>query len=256
LVCAQTVWMMAQCIARKSNALPITLLEGHTMAHVLCAVFMYGFWWHKPLDVQYPIVLNLEPELAAEIYYSAPRGDLLMAGVYDYPYAGNLTRIPQKLKSNERYGDGAPHLTIGSSDLLRNTFNFSGFLLSATVLPILYGMIHAVAWNSQFPTPVERLLWRISAVLVGATPLVCVFCLVPGISLAGGDGDMDPDPPADLPRFFMTILTIMGLIVALAGAFLYPFARLYLIIESFLSLRSLPKGSFQTVAWTNYWPHF
>ena len=26
--------------------------------HVLCAVAMYGFWWHKPLDVRHPIDLG------------------------------------------------------------------------------------------------------------------------------------------------------------------------------------------------------
>jgi len=37
---------------------------------------MIGFWWHKPLNVQHPIVANLESELAAEIYYCTPRIDL------------------------------------------------------------------------------------------------------------------------------------------------------------------------------------
>ncbi|KAI5850913.1 hypothetical protein BZA05DRAFT_52793 [Tricharina praecox] len=38
--------------------------------HVLCAVAIYGFWWHKPMDIQYPVVLRLEPDLAEKIYCS------------------------------------------------------------------------------------------------------------------------------------------------------------------------------------------
>lgn len=34
------------------------------------------------------------------------------------------------------------------------------------------------------------------------------------------------------------------------------FGRLYLFIESFLRLRGLPWGSFESTPWENYWPHF
>ncbi len=45
LVLLQISWMAAQCIARKVHDLPITLLELHTMVHVVCAMLMYGFWF-------------------------------------------------------------------------------------------------------------------------------------------------------------------------------------------------------------------
>ncbi len=44
LVLLQVSWMMLQCIARKAYRLPLTLLELHTMVHVVCAVVMYAFW--------------------------------------------------------------------------------------------------------------------------------------------------------------------------------------------------------------------
>lgn len=44
LVLLQVSWMAMQCIARKAYGLPLTLLELHTMVHVVCAVVMYGFW--------------------------------------------------------------------------------------------------------------------------------------------------------------------------------------------------------------------
>jgi predicted ABC-type sugar transport system permease subunit len=42
----------------------------------------------------------------------------------------------------------------------------------------------------------------------------------------------------------------------IAGVSAFIFARSFLVVESFISLRSLPKGSFKTVPWSNYWPHF
>ncbi|KAI0847574.1 hypothetical protein F5Y00DRAFT_263484 [Daldinia vernicosa] len=58
LVVLQVSWMFLQCVARKAYQLPLTLLEVHTMAHILCAGFMYACWFKKPLDVFSPEVLR------------------------------------------------------------------------------------------------------------------------------------------------------------------------------------------------------
>ena len=45
LVLLQVSWMATTCIARKLANLPISLLELHTMVHVVCAITMYLFWF-------------------------------------------------------------------------------------------------------------------------------------------------------------------------------------------------------------------
>lgn len=45
LICIQVSWMVIQCIARKVEGFPLTLLEIHTMVHVACALMMYICWW-------------------------------------------------------------------------------------------------------------------------------------------------------------------------------------------------------------------
>jgi hypothetical protein len=44
LVIIQVGWMVIQCIARRAYGLPLTLLEVHTLVHVVCALIMYLFW--------------------------------------------------------------------------------------------------------------------------------------------------------------------------------------------------------------------
>lgn len=44
LVCTQVLWMAVQCLARKIIGYPLTLLEIHTMVHVVCALMMYTLW--------------------------------------------------------------------------------------------------------------------------------------------------------------------------------------------------------------------
>jgi hypothetical protein len=58
LVCFQVMWVVGQAIERKVAGYPITLLELHTIVHVVCVIVMYGLWIRKPLNVQNPIVLN------------------------------------------------------------------------------------------------------------------------------------------------------------------------------------------------------
>jgi hypothetical protein len=70
LVCVQAGWMIVQCITRVASHLPVTLLEINTLGHVLCALLIYLFWWHKPLDVRDPTVIAGEHarELCAPMY--------------------------------------------------------------------------------------------------------------------------------------------------------------------------------------------
>lgn len=58
LVCAQAFWMVVNVIRRKSSGLPSTLIELHVVTHAIVTVIVYGLWWHKPLGVNNPIILN------------------------------------------------------------------------------------------------------------------------------------------------------------------------------------------------------
>lgn len=58
LVCIQVLWVAGQAVERKFAGYPITLLEIHTLVHVVCALFMYGLWAQKPLNVQEPTIIS------------------------------------------------------------------------------------------------------------------------------------------------------------------------------------------------------
>jgi hypothetical protein len=45
LVILQVTWMVVQCIGRQLSACPITLLEIHTLVHVVCTLIMYSLWF-------------------------------------------------------------------------------------------------------------------------------------------------------------------------------------------------------------------
>ena len=55
----QTLWFVAQCIARRSQHLDLTLVELLTLSLAVLNGLMYYLWWNKPLDVRCPIRVNL-----------------------------------------------------------------------------------------------------------------------------------------------------------------------------------------------------
>ena len=60
LVCAQASWFCVQCILRLAQSLPISLLELNTFGHSLCTLLIYLLWWHKPLNVNQPTLIQDE----------------------------------------------------------------------------------------------------------------------------------------------------------------------------------------------------
>ncbi len=56
IVCVQAGWFLFQSLARVQQRLPLSLLELHTLIHIICAFCVYALWWKKPYDVERPII--------------------------------------------------------------------------------------------------------------------------------------------------------------------------------------------------------
>ncbi|KLU90681.1 hypothetical protein MAPG_10533 [Magnaporthiopsis poae ATCC 64411] len=61
LILVQVCWMLVQCVVRKAYNLPLTLLELHTVVHILCALVIYAMWWKKPHDVTTSELVDQRP---------------------------------------------------------------------------------------------------------------------------------------------------------------------------------------------------
>ena len=56
---SQTLWFVAQCIARRAQHLDLTLVELLTLSLAVLNGVMYFLWWNKPMDVRRPIRVYL-----------------------------------------------------------------------------------------------------------------------------------------------------------------------------------------------------
>ena len=114
-----------------------------------------------------------------------------------------------------------------------------------------FGAIHAAAWYDYFPTPIESWLWRCSAIYISWSGLVwCVINLIAQISKPFDD--YWNRTRLLRPPFANSIPVVVAGLVC--GA-LYIFARGYLVVEAFISIRKLPLSAYQTPDWTQVIPH-
>lgn len=274
LVVIQILWMAVQCIGRKANGLPVTLLEIHVLTQILFSTITYFSWWNKPLDVAEPIVLSLDAArlLEAGIVARQERYSLNPMLNIEHTRQGGIIRMFYRTA----YDLLASFVVIDKADK---------FEISATILGLLSCGIHAAAWNFHFPTEIERLLWRIASIGIGSMPLLLcltvyglggeVYCQWTFYDLhyrgkpihrallqawkRGVDGDRPEGAPENkkfgsskrLPPW----ASFLHYGVAAVFAFGYFLSVLYLTIESFVSVRSLPKGAYSTVEWSDFFPH-
>ena len=214
----QITWFGLQALFRAIQHFQVTALEIITIAFVVLAVLIYAFWWNKPQDIEYPIIIKLQN--------ADPKGIKGSPG-------GN---VGTKIRGNTKvwFTDEKYVAWIYDDDVRRL------FVVVLLSIAPLFGAIHCLAWDAPFPSSKEALAWRICAVATTSLPLVEVGVLVLGESDVVKHLGYDES----LEGFFLLIPMV-----------LYAIARITLITLAFMSLRALPADAFQTIAWTNYVPN-
>lgn len=141
---------------------------------------------------------------------------------------------------------------------------------SVSVSGLLYGGLHLVAWNADFASHVELLLWRISAIFVACNGIVMGIVglflsseTARGASSATSLGMPNPSSRPRKGKRKVRVVYNKLLTAALFSStlflpllwFSYVLARVYLVVEAFRNLAYLPAGAFETPEWPNYFPH-
>lgn len=206
----QISWFGAQLLVRRVQHLHITAIEILTLAFIICSIFTFILCWPQPQNVAYPVVLleDIPPERSAT---NPPKAPLNTAGA------------PDKSNEVEERDSNFGHdlESVGLTSYLSLAFAGS-----------VFGAVHCLAWNSTFPTPKERLAWRVCSVATTALPIIAVSTALITEKWTGRTNNIE-------------------------WAFSIPYiaARLTLIALALASLRAVPADVFQTTDWNNIVPH-
>lgn len=149
-------------------------------------------------------------------------------------------------------------------------------LLTLFVAGLAYGGLHLLAWNPPVRTTVETVIWRVSGISIivyGAVPgiVVCAYGVVDvaenSIVLTCGPRWLKTwvNGIWSALRWLVWCLVVVllcpvytfeiSLPILAATTLLYVFARVYLVVECFISVGRLPESVFETPVWASYVPH-
>lgn len=133
------------------------------------------------------------------------------------------------------------------------------------VIGLLYGALHATAWYSHFPSNNEKWMWRYSCIVVAASiPVIIVADNTLHVVLEYSKKlDLMADSAQGFSEagwgcslLFVSLSQFPVLLCFISCILLYIAARCFIVVEAFISLRSLPVAVYETVRWSDFWPHF
>ncbi|KAG1741706.1 hypothetical protein EDB19DRAFT_1850904, partial [Suillus lakei] len=232
----QLAWFVVQLVARYVQNLPITLLEIDTLAVAALTCITYGFWWKKPKDVGRPHAIYWKATASrprklaydkinsmfsrqdCSHYFTScvyPILTLMGAATFNSPRAVRSRRVPS-VGGYDEDGAGRHRTTT---------------LLIGCCSGVVFGAIHCLGWNDVFQGNTEQLLWRVASLEIVLTP---VGIMMLSYFIWGNDSDGE----------------VSASVFLVIGALIYIVARVTLIVLLLMSLRSLPPGVYDTVAWT------
>lgn len=156
-----------------------------------------------------------------------------------------------------RLSDFPPMMQLNNLKLSERLMTW-GILIIAG---LSYGGLHALAWNAQFRTHLEQILWQISSVSVMAFgPLGLIAYLgrkfaldisFPKPSLVDRRKNIDSCILAAIT--FLRFVTVR--VIAPILGVLYMLGRTYLVAESYISLFHSPQSIYEVPSSSAYFPH-
>ena len=116
---------------------------------------------------------------------------------------------------------------------------------------IAFGAIHIAAWNEFFPSELEAWLWRASSLDIVGSGLVWMTINFLGKTSKRFDHYWDEVLAGQASRVSYIVLGILCSICGLA----YGLSRIFLVVESIISLRQLPVQAYIVPNWSLLIPH-
>ncbi|KAF2086759.1 hypothetical protein K490DRAFT_43717 [Saccharata proteae CBS 121410] len=276
VTCVQALWFCIQCIHRVAAGLAISLLELNTFAHSVCALLIYLLWWHKPLNIKEPTLVQGERMLeicavmclASELDGEAAEFDLFQ---YLPRFRDSDEAVLEKsvgiYRQTAEEQEGAKRIRFSpgqdSPDASDYTYlAFMGFTLAGA----LYGGLHLIAWDAPFSSASEKYLWRASGIILVSSGPGCALLLAIRTWYLRGIIEWRDEPLRNHDSFLVRTI-VLGFQSWVGGGYyvtsgllvtfflLYMAARAYLVVECFINVANLPASVFEIPSWTQYVPH-
>lgn len=159
----QITQLLLSLIVREVRHLAFSQLETLTLAFAICGVLTYICSWYKPQNVTRPIQVRLRklegglPPTVQQRHFD---------GLWQI-------LMNSKITHDSRPIDRIPNDNIPKVGLHRTHYG----LYVLTIVAAGFGSIHAIAWNFEFPTLTEQILWRAATLISTVAPPAALLAI-------------------------------------------------------------------------------
>ncbi|KAG6374685.1 hypothetical protein JVT61DRAFT_4054 [Boletus reticuloceps] len=244
ILALQLLWFVLQVIARGSRGFAITLIELDTVCVAVLSLLVLFLWWNKPLRPECPHIFYSPQEVKVD---PQMHSTLSKAWKAEPSYLGSLIACLTRRRETRSITDDEETALVGKDKLVPSKFNMVDRIdkyeintVSSCGAWMALGALHLVAWNFDFLTEVEKILWRAASLVLTGCPLVFFGGWVVLYKL-------------ELRRCYWADKARDGIGLLLCALGLV--SRVLLVALMLANLRSLPCSAYQTVSWTAYIPH-
>jgi hypothetical protein len=166
----QISWLLLTLLARAVLSLPVTQLEIATAAFAIFAIATYAATFWKPKDVSQPILLPCEVS-GTSSWRTDERYD------WSQSFFGRLL-APATTHQKEKNIRDTDRIKNDVVWMPRDTQRFSAVPLVFVLMAIssfMFGGLHCLAWNFEFPSQTELILWRVASVASSIIPILSLL---------------------------------------------------------------------------------
>lgn len=223
----QILWLFIQVMTRLAKGTPITQLEVMATAFSACSLLTYYFLLDRPQDVQTSCtVAAVRHPIPLEMLRMANAGPRTWGGPQKYPWIPN----------NAIHWDGGASL------------NTAIFTRGAICCMVIFGGIHCLAWNSEFPTYYEAIVWRFATILT--------IAIVPTAALLSAASEYihEKRSKGDIIQARHDSDNLMMFLNHYIFGPVFAVARILIVVEAFRTLAFQPPTVFVTT-WAANAPH-
>ena len=277
LALLQVIYLVVQLAARKAGGLPSSQLEVASLAFAVSSGITYLLYWDRPQGVETTHVVQTKTRAAISASISDLRNVRFQWDIRQLPLDYFRRRLAghgpsytwfwlrEKQPARTDYGpipipNDASHVTMTRSatsitinHLMGGSDEAGALAVGAVVGGAIFGGLHLLAWNFQFPTPVEATIWRVCSVITTCLPIAAVPAIVLWVRLNptwSGLSFMRRKTDGDERR-----RAILGPIILVVLILPYVLARIIIMIEIFRTLCYLPPDAY-IETWSGMFPHW
>ncbi|KAJ6442904.1 hypothetical protein O9K51_04082 [Purpureocillium lavendulum] len=245
----QVLWLGLQLLARVTSKQPSTPLEIMTLSFAVCSFVIYLLLMKHPQDVMSPVYVEVDRACTAEDMKA-------LAGVCPARFWGDWA-----IQHDNAIRNNAFHLLcplrgskcgIDKFDLCSDDDKKALYYLlgGAAFGGVVFGGVHLLAWDMEFPTDIEHILWKVSSIITMFAP-ASYGVLVFSYSYIR---DRLEERRQEGWRHVSRAGKVGYYIVQSLGMLAFVLARVFLLVEALRSLYYLPRDAF-VASWAANAPH-